>query len=120
MEINIKINVFDDPEYCQGDHPRQCNHLSIYDSNCYNDEATCDIFFDAKRNVTDLIGSKLDNKWIKCDQCKEAYQKSVEIEKRNRPITETKRICHKCGVDREGLQGEFITPCPACGDEIPF
>lgn len=29
------------------------------------------------------------------------------------------RPCYKCGAER-GKDGKYLTPCPCCGDNVPF
>jgi hypothetical protein len=72
-EINIasaidELLIFDDPEYCW-DSNGTCSHYSVILFGNY----TCDLFSSLGKKIRlDFYNNKL----IKCDQCKIAWEKS--------------------------------------------
>jgi hypothetical protein len=75
-EINVKIDVFPDPEFCESSHiqgdpdHKMCSRL-VWHSGC------CSEFRMGDKHFTKLaIGEK--GLLIKCDQCKAAYQEAIK------------------------------------------
>ncbi len=67
-KIQIEAEVFDDAEYCD-DIDNECEHLASY-SSCY-------VFGVSLKPVK----KNNENFRLKCDQCKEAYQKTIACKK---------------------------------------
>ncbi len=64
MEIQVKVEVFDDPEFCN-DKSEMCGKYEYQRSLCYQ--------FDKKIGHNFITGKRK-----KCDQCKTAYQEAKE------------------------------------------
>ena len=69
MKIQVEIEVFDDPEYCDDNNTGGC--IFIGESNTASSFYFCNIFKDR------LKENKFFNWYIKCDQCKTAYQEAI-------------------------------------------
>ena len=80
MKIEIKIEVFDDPEFCNDDK-NSCSFVSgqtavfFQGCNCFEEK----IYYD-----TGHIDSG--NYLLKCDQCKAAYRKAKNIPPPPKPV----------------------------------
>ncbi len=70
MNINIDVEIFDDPEYCENDGVN-CSHNG---NNAVTDCERCLLF--GEDLVTDYSSVLL----IKCDECKKAYKIAKEFE----------------------------------------
>lgn len=81
-EISVKFKVFNDPEYCFA-HNGKCKYFYKQDLEI-QDSAWCRFFPGNAGGYTSLECHKMQNTWIKCAECKEAFQESSNIQ--NSPI----------------------------------
>jgi hypothetical protein len=70
-EINVKIDMFPDPEFCEekGQAPQICKWVATFSDYCVKYETEL-------KGCGDLPFTRT-GRYIKCDQCKAAYQKAT-------------------------------------------
>jgi len=141
IEIDVKVKIFDDPEYCNKNSVFKCGFLDLKENNCLLYPIFDEVYGEVENGLENYFDGK-ENPAVKCPECKEAYQKALKEKKVKKcsncgaecevdslvlcPVCDFHfsgdgLSCCKCKKSRKIVEGGgFECPCPHCGDELPF
>jgi len=96
MKIQVEVEIFDDPEYCQNKDGSKCCRFIAF--NWDKQYKYCPVFDNTGLLEFDLPGDPWGLGTEKCDQCKAAYQKEQDKIVTDNPAADW--VDNEHGLDR--------------------